>query len=676
MIKRTGTALSDILTGTAEADEFQAEAGDDTLFGNGGPDLFVAGAGHDRLHGGGDRDTMLGGEGNDTIFAEGGDDSVEGGEGSDLIYAAAGSDTVWAGAGDDLVEAGGEADLVDGGAGNDEIQGEGGSDTIAGGQDDGRLVWSTPPTTSVTPPPGGTTPPGGSTTPPGEVCGPAKLFFSIANTHDGSKPGNPAVQVEVTEGVSGTLLFHVKVVPNGTNVADLRGLFLNIKDEGLASSLVATSTQVLPSGGLITLQKGQAHAIDALSRDVTMNGSKQLFDFALSFGTQGLGKDDVREAVFTLDSTAKDLTLDMFAGVTFGARLTSFGAEGGSRGGSLKLLGNSGEVEVCAKAAAPLATTAVPQAPTPAPLSEAVTLAELRPVSEPVLQILPAAAGPATLERVVIGDNLYGNDGADTFIFARGDGVDLIWDFQAGRDIVEVKGYTLADLDAFTFVARVENAGRDGRHPLDAGTHEKLAVILDASGDAIVFNDLGDRSSTAAALRFEDGTTISVREMLARAAQPAPVAGDEVSATVRIVHSWWGGFQGEVTVTANRAVQGWDVALGLDWQLQALWDAQQAGVEVTDGGRVYDLDDAGWNASLAAGQRATFGFTASTGVADVLSAKEILDGIWIRLTRWPSRRNMGGRGGVCRRPGGGVKPAAANKPGSRKECPPGSMSMS
>jgi len=42
-----------------------------------------------------------------------------------------------------------------------------------------------------------------------------------------------------------------------------------------------------------------------------------------------------------------------------------------------------------------------------------------------------------------------------------------------------------------------------------------------------------------------------------------------------------------------------------------------------------DLDDAGWNGVLAAGQTATIGFTGETGHAGVLAAQAIMDGLWI-----------------------------------------------
>jgi hypothetical protein len=406
--------------------------------------------------------------------------------------------------------------------------------------------------------------------------------------------------VTVTENADGTLTFKLAVEANGRNVADLRGLFFQVENEALASSLSA-------KGAWVTGFKGAEDKVDNLGGGVNTQGVKTgPFDFGLSFGTSGIGKDDVREASFVLSSSKGPIGLDLLDDMDFAARLTSFGAEGGSREGSLKLVGNAGDIvetKACAGAA-----------PAPAPN--------------------PAPAAPPVLSEVVIGDNLYGNGGRDTFIFEKGDGVDLIWDFETGQDIVVVKGYSIADVDAFTFVSKVVNAGRDGVNPLDAGSHQKLAVILDAAGDAIVFNDLGNRDATGAAIRFDDGT-LTMKDLLARAtpdtgrAAQASVELDNVDATVAVTGAWWGGFQGEIKVTAKAAVTDWDVLLGTKWTVTGVWGAQRGETSATQGGVLIDLNDADWNGVLAAGQTATIGFTATTGVDAVLGSQQILDGIWI-----------------------------------------------
>ena len=235
-------------------------------------------------------------------------------------------------------------------------------------------------------------------------------------------------------------------------------------------------------------------------------------------------------------------------------------------------------------------------------------------------------------DAITIGDNLYGNGGRDTFIFEKGDGVDMIWDFQAGIDSLVIKGYDF-DTQAIRFVNEVTNNGRDGVNPLDAHGHQKLALVLGDGADAIVFNDLGNRGDAGASIRFDD-VTLSIRDLWAAAEKgaaaqvpqaPALDAGAEVTGAIKILGSWWGGFQAEITVTATRDVTDWDIGLGSKWAVNNVWNA----IHVDTAHGVLDLDDANWNGVLSAGQTATIGFTASTGVAGEISHQAIMEGLWI-----------------------------------------------
>ncbi|MFC4173017.1 cellulose binding domain-containing protein [Microvirga sp. GCM10011540] len=342
---------------------------------------------------------------------------------------------------------------------------------------------------------------------------------------------------------------------------------------------------------------------------------------------------------------------------------------------------------------------------------------------------------------VGIGDNLYGNDGRDTYLYKKGDGVDLIWDFQPGQDVIKLTGYTLADVDGFTFV-------RDVANRIATSNHDKIAIILAEGGDAIVFNDFPAPSANDVAIVFADGKTLSSRQLLelaganraegssasgavpgagaaaGSAARPldlfgsngddtliggrgddrlygnegvnglngrggnvrdillgedgddigygnggddlivggagsdklygaggadlifgddsegvdlptiltsyTPAApGEEVGATVRIVNTWWGGFQGEITVTANESVNDWGIFLKSKFNIDSIWGATTAGEANWEQGVVYDLNNATWNGSLAAGQTTTIGFTARTGVNGVVDSAHLLAGLAI-----------------------------------------------
>ncbi|GII02958.1 cellulase family glycosylhydrolase [Planobispora takensis] len=87
---------------------------------------------------------------------------------------------------------------------------------------------------------------------------------------------------------------------------------------------------------------------------------------------------------------------------------------------------------------------------------------------------------------------------------------------------------------------------------------------------------------------------------------PTPPSG--CTATYKLVNSWQGGFQGEVTVKCTAAVTSWKTTL-----------TYPAGVKVTQNwsstlsvsGNAYTFSNAAWNGSLPAGGSTTFGFIGS-----------------------------------------------------------------
>jgi SdrD B-like domain/Cellulose binding domain/RTX calcium-binding nonapeptide repeat (4 copies) len=118
-----------------------------------------------------------------------------------------------------------------------------------------------------------------------------------------------------------------------------------------------------------------------------------------------------------------------------------------------------------------------------------------------------------TLTKVTIGDNLYGNDGADTYFYEKGDGIDLIWDFRPDEDTI-VLGYSSTEIIGATYVRGVTNR-------IETPNHDKIALILGKGAtihDAIVINDFGGlRDSERKAFVFADGKTLSMKEILALA---------------------------------------------------------------------------------------------------------------------------------------------------------------
>ncbi|WP_201864208.1 SdrD B-like domain-containing protein [Microvirga soli] len=135
--------------------------------------------------------------------------------------------------------------------------------------------------------------------------------------------------------------------------------------------------------------------------------------------------------------------------------------------------------------------------------------------------------GNGKLNKVLIGDNLYGNDGQDTYRYAKGDGVDMIWDFRPSDDVIELSGYSLKDIKA-TWVGKVANW-------IDTPKHNKLALVF-SDGGAIVFNDYsGLDSSSAASLKLSDGTIVKFADLIALAGRkPADIeVNDERQVALR-----------------------------------------------------------------------------------------------------------------------------------------------
>ncbi|MET0429359.1 MAG: cellulose binding domain-containing protein, partial [Microvirga sp.] len=137
------------------------------------------------------------------------------------------------------------------------------------------------------------------------------------------------------------------------------------------------------------------------------------------------------------------------------------------------------------------------------------------------------------LTGIVIGDNLYGNDGRDAFHFKQGDGVDVVWDFRPGEDVIDLTGYriqgssvldapetgyALADVKVM-FVRHVTEVN----DRMDAGNYLKVAVLL-GDRDAIVFNDFPAPSDNDTALVLQDGT-LSSGQLLRLAQSNSVVAG-------------------------------------------------------------------------------------------------------------------------------------------------------
>lgn len=456
--------------GTSAAERLIGSVYGDSLYSNGGRDTLESGAGNDRLFGGNDADLAFAGGGDDEVYGNEGADSLAGGAGADKLYGAGGADLIY---GDEPGETAGVR-----------VQAQ-------------------------------------AKAAPAAAAGLRTLEFFIA--------GEPGAKVVVSETAAGALSFKVTVTDvrdnagDNADIADLRGLFFHVSDATLLDGLVIT-------GADVTQARAEANGVTSLSRNVNMEGREhQPFDVGVEFGTEGAGKDDIRETTFVLHHATKSLTLEAVAGQWFGARMTSVSDNGAGRELSLKLVGQAGS-------AAPAAPETPPgggaeETPTPPP-------AALDPIAGSD-DLIEAGAGNDTIDGgagddemqgeggddlitggadnglvsaasggllVTIGDNLYGNDGRDTFLFSRGDGVDLFWDFQPGQDVIRVSGYSLANA-RFGFVEAVGNR-------IATTPHAKIAILLGGDGEAIILNDYPHPDAPGAVISFADGSTLTGAELL------------------------------------------------------------------------------------------------------------------------------------------------------------------
>ena len=163
-----GTSAGDIVIALGGSDTVRAGDGDDSILGGDGADMLYGEAGRDRIYGEAGRDSLYGGSGDDELYGGSDADVLEGEDGSDLLSGGDGSDVIAGGPGNDEIHSGdvmplsiallrsetesptglkgewvdgGEGDdTVIGGAGNDQVMGGGGADVLAGGAGDDNLI--------------------------------------------------------------------------------------------------------------------------------------------------------------------------------------------------------------------------------------------------------------------------------------------------------------------------------------------------------------------------------------------------------------------------------------------------------------------------------------------------------------------------------------------------------
>lgn len=205
----------------------------------------------------------------------------------------------------------------------------------------------------------------------------ASLSFSV-NPFTGD-PAKVNFTLDDTAAGAGKIQFKVDV-DTKVSLADLRGIFFNIKDDSLMKGLVVTGTDGRTLNGTnITATAFKAGGVDEVGRVKLEGGGASgpsAFDLGFEIGENGLkgGKDDFQSTTFILSHKSAALTLSQFIGESFGVRVTSVGS-GSNRGGSSKLTG--------------IAVNPTP-APTPVPTPVPTLTPTPTPVPTPVPTLTPA----------------------------------------------------------------------------------------------------------------------------------------------------------------------------------------------------------------------------------------------------------------------------------------------
>ncbi|MEJ2715014.1 MAG: calcium-binding protein [Acidihalobacter sp.] len=120
------------LAGTESADRIEGHAEADLIQSLGGDDVVLAAAGDDEIHGGTGADELHGGAGADVLYGDGDDDTLYGGDDNDRLEGGLGADTLDGGAGDDVLLGGDGNDILQGSSGTDRLEGGEGDDTLQG----------------------------------------------------------------------------------------------------------------------------------------------------------------------------------------------------------------------------------------------------------------------------------------------------------------------------------------------------------------------------------------------------------------------------------------------------------------------------------------------------------------------------------------------------------------
>jgi Ca2+-binding RTX toxin-like protein len=418
-------------------------AQDDMFWLNGSDDRWLdGGAGNDYIAGDAGNDSFDGGADNDILEGWGGNDSLIGGAGDDTIYGGAGDDTIYGGAGDDFMDGGADADtfIIEDGFGNDTIIG---GDTVTTGQNYDTIDLSA-------------------------LSNPVVVIFSGPNAGT------------ITDIVTGDVI----------TFSGIEGLILTAHDDVVDATLDDGSTSIYAGDGNDTLTGSNGGGgggyngglFGGAGDDVIYSGS----------GDDWIEGGDGNDTIVL--GGGADIVQGQGGADTYivGAGFGGTHIDGGGGNDLIDLNGLPNGVEV------------VFSGPRMGTITDRVTgevmtfeniahliLTEHDDIVDATLDdgttLIEARDGDDSIRGSAGNDILYGGDGADTFTYTRGEGVDTIIGGEGGTDLDTLQlvdatfggtgatiTYTSAEAGSFSF-------------DLGSGTFSEIEIVRGTeSGDAFL----------------------------------------------------------------------------------------------------------------------------------------------------------------------------------------------
>jgi Ca2+-binding RTX toxin-like protein len=424
-IDATGNALANTLAGNSGNNILSGLDGNDVLRGNAGNDTLIGGAGNDQIDGGSDTDTAVftgsrasytiagnltnltvtdavaGRDGRDTLqnieFITFGTETFAVGDllaspTNDTLVGGEGVDQLFGGAGDDVLRGNGGNDQLFGGAGRDNLNGGTGEDEMTGGAD-GDNYW---------------------------VDNALDKVFELATV-----AGTDLVYSTVSYSLTGNAAGVEYLTLQGTANIDATG---NALDNSLAGNSGDNTLTGGDGNDALNGNAGNDKLFGDAGRD-NLNGGTGEDEMTGGADGDNYWVDNIQDKVFEFATdTGTDL---VYATVSYSLTGNAAGVEYLTQQGT-------GNIDATGNA---LANTLAGN-------SGNNILSGLDGND-----VLRGNAGNDTLIGGAGNDALYGGSGSDTFVFASGSGVDIIYDFNAAEDKLDLRGYGVDTSAEFALVA-------------------------------------------------------------------------------------------------------------------------------------------------------------------------------------------------------------------------------